>query len=159
MSAQSRVTLHTAVGKNRLTFFPFNDEACSLYLVLWLCALAITFFLYRCVPCVFLQDWYQVWGSGRLCVLPAPEERLRHQHPAWENRGHHRSGCACRGGTGPSRGEVLSVISKAVTFNIYSFECVNYFSLFLIWLVFYVYPKDYCITGRANPIFCAVCLR
>ena len=31
------VTLHTAVGKNCFTFFPFSCEACSLYLVLWLC--------------------------------------------------------------------------------------------------------------------------
>ena len=32
------VTLHTAVGKNCITFFPFSCEACSLYLVLWLWA-------------------------------------------------------------------------------------------------------------------------
>ena len=30
------VTLHTAFGKNCITFFPFSCEACSLYLVLWL---------------------------------------------------------------------------------------------------------------------------
>ena len=32
------VTLHILVGKNCITFFPFSCEACSLYLVLWLCA-------------------------------------------------------------------------------------------------------------------------
>ena len=31
------VTLHTAVGKNCITFFPFSCEACSLYFLLWLC--------------------------------------------------------------------------------------------------------------------------
>ena len=31
------VTLHILVGKICITFFPFSCEACSLYLVLWLC--------------------------------------------------------------------------------------------------------------------------
>ena len=31
------VTMHTAVGKICITFFPFPCEACSLYLVLWFC--------------------------------------------------------------------------------------------------------------------------
>ena len=31
------VTLHTAVGNNSITFFPFSCKACSLYLELWLC--------------------------------------------------------------------------------------------------------------------------
>ena len=30
-------TLHILVGKICITFFPFSCEACSLYLVLWLC--------------------------------------------------------------------------------------------------------------------------
>ena len=33
------VTLHILVGKICITFFPFSYEACSFYLVLWLCAL------------------------------------------------------------------------------------------------------------------------
>ena len=32
------MTLHILVGKIRTTFFPFSCEACSLCLVLWLCA-------------------------------------------------------------------------------------------------------------------------
>ena len=47
MSAQSRVMSHCdiSVGKNCITFFPLSCEACSLYLVLWVCSLTLS--LYR----------------------------------------------------------------------------------------------------------------
>ena len=41
------VTLHTAIGKKCVTFFPFSYEACSLYLVLWLCDFVTLEVIYR----------------------------------------------------------------------------------------------------------------
>ena len=40
------VTLHILVGKICITWFPFSCEACSLYLVLWLCVAKCSEHLY-----------------------------------------------------------------------------------------------------------------
>ena len=54
------VTLHTAVGKNCITFFSFSCEACSLYLVLWLCGRGML--LFRSGGVYFWRTWRGVYA-------------------------------------------------------------------------------------------------